>query len=203
MLSGTVLAGDPDPGYKYQFAGPFGIDIAVTLTKASNGQFTVGGNKGGWVFSGTMRKNKSGKYVLAAKFRKPGSDNEGMTLDGHWDPEANTLVIDQFSGSRTQGGQDCRKVSLFDDVWVAGRNEMTLHVSDDGKVSGSTTYQNGKIEGIVKNGVLEYTLTMENGWVSRYHMTLDTPKSLFGYSIGIAPDSRKGVKESASFELKK
>jgi hypothetical protein len=72
---------------------------------------------------------------------------------------------------------------------------------DGDHVKGTTTYLDGHIEGTIKGEELEFTLTLSNGWVSKFRMKLEGgPNALFGYSIGVQPESRAGVKESSSWE---
>ena len=191
-------ADGPEAG-RYLFTTGDQVGV-ITLTPAAHGQFTVGGGgPKGFKFSGTMRADKTGIFQLKAKYRIPGSDNEGHTFDGYWDSAKNQLVITLVDGKELKG-YAAKRTSNFQGSWIAGRNTMTLDIKGD-QVTGSTTYLDGHIEGTVKGDELQFTLSLSNGWVSKFYVKIEGgPNHISGYAIGVEPKERSGLKESTSWD---
>jgi hypothetical protein len=166
LLPCLTLADGPKAGiYKVTFNLYISVDTTITLTPAKNGQFTAAGTmrakdvekrrkENSFVISGTVNK----KGQLRAKARIPGSNNEGQTLDGHWDEAADTLVITKYGSmevnwpmKREAAEKPTSNAGFMAGVWSGGSAWGTVTLTG-GPTKYEGTYQIGH-QGTIRLGV--------------------------------------------------
>jgi len=158
MITLGVLLAMPAAHAGAPRAGTYKLDdnLTLTLTPHKSGNFTVSGGlnvtikgvKQHVTVEGTLYA-KTNRLALNALDPRNG---EWKPVNGHWDPELDTLVLPGWRGQQPLEPQDTLAID-FTGTWQTNWGPMTLHQRGN-QVTGSYTHQGGHVSGTVSGSTL-------------------------------------------------